>query len=96
MNPTVSEILWLEEIVEKLARKHQVEPHEVEQVLASARRVRRLERGHVQDEDLYTSLGRTDAGRYLIVFFVLKADHRALIVSARDMTANERKTYGRS
>ncbi len=40
-----------------------------------------------------TPLGRTSAGRYLIVFFVYKHDGQALILSARDMTAAERSRY---
>jgi uncharacterized DUF497 family protein len=38
-------------------------------------------------------MGRTDAGRCLIAFFVLKKDKRALIVSARTMTDAEKKRY---
>ncbi len=42
---------------------------------------------------MYAALGRTGAGRYLIVFFVRKPDGRALVVSARTMTDAERKRY---
>lgn len=42
---------------------------------------------------MYTAMGRTDDGRYLIVFFILKEGHRALIISARDMNRNERRQY---
>ena len=52
-----------------------------------------VEKGHRPDENLYLALGRTEAGRYLSVFFVFKLSHDALIVSARDMTAAERKRY---
>jgi len=38
-------------------------------------------------------LGQTDAGRYLIVFFVYKKKGQALILSARDMTDVERDRY---
>jgi uncharacterized DUF497 family protein len=38
-------------------------------------------------------VGRTDAGRYLIVFFVRKKTQQALILSARDMTRSERRRY---
>jgi len=44
---------------------------------------------------LYAAYGQTDAGRYVIVFFVLKRDSQALVISARDMEGKERKIYGR-
>jgi uncharacterized DUF497 family protein len=33
------------------------------------------------------------AGRYLVVFFIQKSDHRILILTARDMTVAERRRY---
>jgi len=44
---------------------------------------------------MYTAFGQTDAGRYLIVYFIFKPYQRALIVSAREMDASERKRYER-
>jgi len=38
-------------------------------------------------------MGKTDSGRYLIVFFILKRDQRALIISAREMNLQERRHY---
>ena len=52
-----------------------------------------VEKGHRTREDVYAVLGQTGPGRYLIVFFVHKPDHRALILSARDMTNTERRRY---
>ncbi len=92
----IEEIVWLEEIIEKLWRKHQVETDEVEEVLRGRPNIRFVEKGHRPDEDLYAALGRTDAGRYLSVFFVYKASKSALIISARDMDTAERKRYERS
>jgi len=89
----IKELIWLEEIVEKLWVKHQVGIAEVRDVLESRPRFRFVEKGHRRGEDLYVALGRTDAGRYLTVFFVLKGDGQALVVSARDMTASERKRH---
>jgi hypothetical protein len=40
------------------------------------------------------ALGQTDAGRYLSVLFILKADDEALVLSARNMAPKERKRYG--
>jgi len=61
----------------------------------AGRRKSRLEGGHVKGEDLFIGFGRTDAGRYLSVLFVLKKGKRALVISARDMTKRERRKYGR-
>jgi hypothetical protein len=89
----IKDLIWLEDIVEKLRVKHQVDIAEVRDVLESRPRFRFVEKGHRRGEDLYAALGQTDAGRYLTVFFVLKEDRQALVVSARDMSASERKRY---
>lgn len=91
----ITGFIWLEEIVEKLAQKHQVEIDEVEELFDLRPRFRFVENGHRDGENLYAALGQTEAGRYLIVFFVRKVDGRALPVSARDMTSGERRMYGR-
>jgi len=44
---------------------------------------------------MYSALGQADAGRYLTVFFIFKPRGVALIISARDMSAGERRRYGR-
>jgi len=51
--------------------------------------------GDVEGEDLYVAMGQTLGGRYLIVYFVHKLNDQALIISAREMTKQERKTYGK-
>jgi len=91
----VSDIVWLPQIVDKLDWKHQVAPSEIEEVLFGEPLFRKVQKGHVPGEDVYAALGQTEAGRYLIVYFVYKATREALILSARDMDASERKAYGR-
>lgn len=91
----ITGFIWLEEVIEKLAEKHGVEQGEVREVFANHPRFRLVEKGHRPGEDVYAALGRTAAGRYLIVFFVYKQDGRALILSARDMTSAERRGYGK-
>ena len=88
--------IWLEDIVEELWRKHHVEEHEVEEVFDNSPRYRFVEKGHRPGENVYAALGQAHGGRYLIVFFVYKQNQQALIVSARDMTASERRQYERS
>lgn len=86
-------IIWKDQFVEKLAVKHGVEMDEVEDVLFTKPHVRLFEKGHVKGENLYAAYGQTNAGRYLIVLFVLKNRTAALTISARDMTRSERKYY---
>lgn len=87
--------LWLRDILEKLEVKHHVSQDEVEQVFFDKPRFFFIEQGNTPNEDVYSVSGQTDAGRYLIVFFIRKPNHIALILSARDMDQKERKHYGR-
>jgi uncharacterized DUF497 family protein len=89
------EIIWKDQIVHKLTSKHHVMPEEVEQVLFSRPHTRYVEHGRVRGEDLYVAYGRTEAGRYLVVFFLHKFQNTALPISARDMTLSERRYYER-
>ena len=95
MGIVIEEFFWLPDVVDKLITKHQVTPEEVEEIFFARPRFRFHEKGRVRGEDMYTALGQTESGRYLIVFFILKPSNRALIISARDMTRHERKRYGR-
>ncbi len=88
-------VIWLRNIVEKLAWKHEVEPYEVEEVFANRPKIRFVEKGDRADEHVYLALGQSDAGRYLIVLFIYKQSKEILILSARNMTRKERKQYGR-
>ena len=91
----IAEIIWLEEIVEKLRRKHGLEPEEVEQALAGRPYFFFAEKGHRKGEDVFGAFGRSDAGRYIVAYFVYKPDKSALIVSARDMAPRDRRRYER-
>lgn len=86
-------LIWFDEIIEKLLRKHNVYQNEVREVLANRPYFRFVEKGHRSRENVYAAMGQTNSGRYLILFFVYKKDRRALILSARDMTNTERKSY---
>lgn len=87
--------IWREDVIDKLAWKHQVHVEEVLAIFDGRPRIERVGRGHRPNEDLYIALGQTPAGRYLTVFFIHKQDGQALIVTARDMIRNERRRYGR-
>ena len=89
----IDEIIWLSQFVEKLASKHGVTTTEVEEILTNRPYFRFVSKGNCPGEDLYSAMGQTDEGRYLIVVFILKAHHRALVISARDMDKKERRHY---
>ena len=83
-------------IEDKLESIHHVTVREVRQVLLSEPRIRFAEKGHTEGNDVYGGFGQTFGGRYLSVFFVYKPETKtAIIISARDMSNKERKTYGR-
>ena len=88
-------VVWLRDVVDKLAIKHQVDPYEVEQALSNNPKIRFVEKGDRKDEDVYMALGQSDAGRYLTVLFIYKKSKEALILSARDMTKRERRQHGK-
>ncbi len=92
---TIDDFLWLPDIVDKLAVKHDVTEQEAEEIFFNQPRYRRVERGHRPGEDVYSAWGQTNAGRSLVVFFISKPANTALILSARDMDDKERKRYER-
>ena len=59
--------IWLEEIVEKLAAKHQV-ARGVER-FSTTSRIKRMNKGHFRRG--YRALGKP-TGRYLVIFFIHK------------------------
>jgi hypothetical protein len=91
----VTRIIWLPDVEDKLIQKHGVLVEEAEEVLFDNPHVRFVEKGYRQGEDVYAAYGQTEAGRYLIVFFILKQGKEALVLSARDMDRKERLLYGR-
>ena len=91
----IHEILWIDTIVEKLAVKHDVSIEEVEYILKGRPRCRMIENGKVEGEHVYSAMGQTSTGRYLIIFFILKSHGKVIPISARDMDHGERRLYGR-
>ncbi len=89
----INRIIWKETFVEKIISKHHVTMFEVEEILYSKKKVYRVAKGDVSGEDVHMALGKTSAGRYLSVFFILKKDNSVLPISARDMDSKERRQY---
>jgi len=56
----INGIIWLRDIVDKLAVKHNVETYEVEEALRNRPKIRFVEKGDRANEDVYMALGQTD------------------------------------
>ena len=91
----IDDFIWLPDIVDKLIVKHRVTQDEAEEIFFNRPRFRFVEAGNRKGENVYAAGGQTDAGRYLIVFFIYKSNNTALILSARDMDRKERRQYER-
>jgi len=88
-------LIWHQFVEDKLWTKHRVTRSEVEEVFDGQPRYRFMEGGDYAGEDVYAAFGRTQAGRYLTVFFIYKSNCKAIPISARKMTERERRSYGR-
>lgn len=91
----IDDFIWLPDFVDKIAVKHNVLQEEAEEIFFNEPKFRFVESGYTPGEGVYSASGRTDAGRYLIVFFIRKPNNKALILSTRDMDKSERKRYER-
>jgi uncharacterized protein len=81
------EIMWTEEAEDHIAG-HNVTPADVES-LVNSRPV--YEAPGVEGVTL--QYGVTDAGRYLLVVLAEAMDGRWYVVTARDMTSSEKRTF---
>jgi len=91
----IYDFIWLPQIIDKLEIKHHVSQGEAEEVFFNNPKYRFVELGYNIGEDVYSASGQTDAGRYLIAFFIHKFGNTALILSVRDMDSAERRRYER-
>ena len=89
----VTDIVWKEDIVDKLLCKHGVSVAGMGEAFVSKPVVRKMAKGRVRGEDVYAALAQISNGRYLAVFFIHKKRGVALPISARDMDPAERKYY---
>ncbi|HEX8172350.1 MAG TPA: BrnT family toxin [Thermoanaerobaculia bacterium] len=83
---------WDEGNIGKNWLKHRVTDWEIEEVFFNAPIAFAADTAHSHAEARYFALGQTNRGRRLFVAFTIRRD---LIrpISARDMTARERKAY---
>ena len=79
-----------DEVNEDHVARHGVDPDEVEEVFVGRHRVLRSREGR------YVALGRSVAGRYLLVVFEAREFGEIRVVTARDMAEKEKKYFKRS
>jgi len=78
-------------ILEKIESKHGVSLTEAEEAcLSDGKHVRKSREG------LYKFFGRTAAGRYLLIVLVNQGQGNWKIVTAREMTNNEKRLYNKA
>ncbi len=80
-----------EHILEKIESKHRISFTEVEEACLSDRR--HIRRGR---EGLYKVFSQSAAGRYILVVLVNLGRGDWKVVTAREMTDNERRLYVRA
>ena len=85
---------WHEGNATKNWEKHVVTQAECEQAFFNRPLLVRRDKGHSLTEPRLYGLGKTDAGRLLFVAFTIRGD-KIRVISARDMTTQERERYER-
>jgi uncharacterized DUF497 family protein len=84
----VDVLVWDPHNLAHIAR-HEVRKEEVEEVLESDHEIRKVWKGR------YSIQGQTYSGRYLMVFLDSLGQGRAYVVTAREMTEQEKKRFRR-
>ena len=88
---SIEELLWDEQNIAHIAR-HRVTPLEVEEVVFDSESVF-LDAGQPDRPGRLVVLGQTPARRYLAVYLDTPSNGRSYPVTARSMTAKERRLY---
>ena len=86
----IDELIWPRERIEHIAR-HGVTPEEVEEVCFGKSLVLRAKAEG--KNPVYYVLGRTKVGRYLFCVVIQFPDSNGYPVTAREMTAKEKRRY---
>jgi uncharacterized DUF497 family protein len=85
----IEDFIWPDAIVDKIITKHRVNPEEVEAAFFNP-----PYKTIKAPEGKYRLYGRSEGGRYLFVVFVW-VGRQVKIISARDMTSQERRFFAR-
>ncbi len=86
----IDAFVWPEERIEHISR-HGVTPEEVEEVCFEKPLVQRAK--SEGENPVYYILGQTVAGRYLLCVVIRFPDGKGYPVTAREMTAKEKRRY---
>jgi len=86
---------WDEGNAQKNWLGHGVSQGECEEIFFRSPLLVKADEAHSKSETRYYALGETEAGRGLFVVFVIRGD-LIRIISARDMSRDERKEYRRA
>jgi len=86
----INAFIWPEERIEHIAR-HGLTPEEVEEVCFGKSLVRRAK--SEGENPVYYVLGQSGAGRYLFGVIIRFPDGSGYPVTAREMTAKEKRRY---
>ena len=89
----LKKIIWIDKFVIKIREKHNLTVDEIEDALLSGAIFRRARRDKVSGENVYVAYGSTNTGRNLFIVFIYKSSMEGLIISARDITLQERRYY---
>lgn len=81
-------------IEDKITSKHKIDIEEVNQVFRNQPFARGLGRDQY-GEIRYGALGQTNEGRYLSIVFVYQPPNLAKVITAREMSSNEKRFYRR-
>lgn len=92
----IENIIIFHEIEDKLIWKHAVFSYEVEEAFENKPLFRFEQKGNYPEEHVYSAMSITDSGRFLAMFFIYKTNKDALLITARDMTKNERQYYAKN
>ncbi len=86
--PIRPELVWTEDVVQKIGSQHGVTIEEVQEAFEDPHAL--ITRGRWETRLVY---GRTEAGRYLLVVTRPEGGAVLWLITARDMTANEKNRY---
>lgn len=90
--PDVLQFEWDDGNSEKSWARHSVRPSECEELFAEKPLLLAEDLSHSQREPRFLALGKTRAGRRLLVVFTVRL-RRLRVISARDMSRKERSAY---
>ncbi|MBT4504373.1 MAG: hypothetical protein HOC74_41995 [Gemmatimonadetes bacterium] len=86
----IYELIWYEDRIDHIAR-HSIVPDEVDEVCFGKAFVQRAK--SQGENPVFYILGQTEAGRYLFCVVIHFPDGRGYPVTARPMTARERRRF---